>query len=114
LLTEGIQAFFSYRIWRVSSKLWLAIPPWFITFARVAVTMSAVAILSEGEKGYKQFTEKDTFLVDLALGLGMAVDVWNTVALSYYLWTVKSTVFKRCISFLFSRPMTYRIIGPRT
>jgi uncharacterized membrane protein len=90
-----VQAFFSYRIWRVSGKLWLAIPPWSIAFARVAVTMSAVAILSEGEKGYKQFTEEDTFLVDLALGLSMVVDVWNTAALSYYLWSVKTTVFQR-------------------
>jgi hypothetical protein len=35
--------------------------------------MTCVAVLSAGKKGYKQFTEKDRFLVDLALVLSMAV-----------------------------------------
>jgi hypothetical protein len=57
--------------------------------------MSAVVILSMGEKGYKQFTEKDSFIVDVALTLSMAVDVWNTTVLSYYLWTAATSVFRR-------------------
>jgi hypothetical protein len=68
-----VKGFYSYRIWRVSGQIRLAIPAWIFAFARVAVTMTCVAVLSAGKKGYKQFTEKDRFLVDLALVLSMAV-----------------------------------------
>jgi hypothetical protein len=64
------QAFFTYRVWKLSGHLWLAVPAWGVATARVAFSMWAVALLAQD--GVRAFAST-RWLGDLALILSMCV-----------------------------------------
>jgi hypothetical protein len=66
------QVYFSYRIWRVSKRLALAILPWMAAFARTAVALTIAAKLAILD--LDKFTQQYKFLIDLSVSLSAFVN----------------------------------------
>jgi hypothetical protein len=65
-LTAGVtQAFFNYRIYALSKKLWLALPAWILALVRVTIT-PAIGIIW-GVKGMQFFRQYDNCLAFITL-----------------------------------------------
>jgi hypothetical protein len=68
------QAFFSYRVWKLSGRVWLAIPPWIVALARFGFSMAVIALLVQN--GLAEF-QAHRYLGDLALILSMVVGTFS-------------------------------------
>jgi hypothetical protein len=66
----SLQAFFSYRVWKLSDNVWFAIPPWVVASVRFGFSMAVIAFLAKN--GIAEFTAH-RWLGDLALVLSMVV-----------------------------------------
>jgi hypothetical protein len=107
--------FFTYRVYRVAGKLWLALPTAVGSFVRLTFTF--VITFLEPIEGLIAFKEKDEWMFYLCLTLATIVsrvkprdtprqlltkslsqvDIWVTFSLCYHLWN-KRTAYRECVS----------------
>ncbi|EIN08890.1 hypothetical protein PUNSTDRAFT_67859 [Punctularia strigosozonata HHB-11173 SS5] len=88
-----VQAFFTYRLWRLSRSLYLAIVGWVLAMIHLGAIL-AVGILASEIKQLGVFAERYLWVALLAIADSLVLDIFNTVGLCYYL-NKQQTMFTR-------------------
>jgi hypothetical protein len=97
---HSVQAYFTWRAWVVSGKVWYATPPWVVEFIRLVIVFVNCGYLAR-DKTLGDFRSDHGYLVTTTLvtclfvSCGMAlslqsdhhlqVDIWNSAVLIYHL-----------------------------
>jgi hypothetical protein len=71
-----MQAFYTYRIYVVSRRWWLAVPLWLLELFEAGVASAIVAFSSQASS-YVEYKEKHGFLTYLCLGAYFVVCVYR-------------------------------------
>jgi hypothetical protein len=89
LVGTVVQWFFSWRVWKVSGRWYLAVPPAFISIFRCSLAFFIG--IEFGRLGEIGFRDKYMWTFVLAQALNTVTDVWNATALVLYLRSRRST-----------------------
>jgi hypothetical protein len=91
-----VQAWFAYRVLRLSGQLFIPILCWFLSFLRCAATV-AVGVEALLSTSILQFEIDFKWLLTSILAVGAAVDVIIAASLCYYLRKHRATSFQRTV-----------------
>jgi hypothetical protein len=83
------QAFFTYRVYRISRQMWLACPAWIASVGRAVISVVLTVVSIQGGT-LAQLRAKYDVVVYIALVVSVSVDIWNSAALCYYLKSKKT------------------------
>ena len=91
-----MQAWFAYRVLRLSGQLFIPILCWFLSFLRCGATV-AVGVEALLSTSILQFEIDFKWLLTSILAVGAAVDVIIAASLCYYLRQHRATSFQRTV-----------------
>ncbi|KAJ7673500.1 hypothetical protein B0H17DRAFT_947144 [Mycena rosella] len=94
LIGPSVQAFYAFRIYRLSGRLWIPVICWVLCGTRWVILM-ACSIAAFIQPDLVKFKLRFWGLVVSALALSSILDVLITTSTCYYLWNQRSSAFQR-------------------
>ena len=91
-----VQAWFAYRVLKLSGKLYIPVLCWFLSFLRCAATV-AVGIEALLSTSVLKFEKDFKWLLTFILAVGAAVDVIIAGSLCYFFRQLRATSFHRTV-----------------
>jgi len=91
-----VQAWFAYRVLRLSGKLYIPVLCWFLSFVRCVATV-AVGVEALLSASVHNFEMRLKWLLTFILAIGAAVDVIIAGSLCYFFRRLRATSFKKTV-----------------
>lgn len=91
-----VQAWFAYRVLKLSRKLYIPLLCWFLSFLRCVATV-AVGVEALLSTSVHEFERRFKWLLTFILAVGAAVDVIIAGSLCYFFRRLRATLFKRTV-----------------
>ncbi|KAJ3781210.1 hypothetical protein GGU10DRAFT_367470 [Lentinula aff. detonsa] len=90
IISSLVQAFFAYRVWVLSQKLYLPVMVWIIAVVQFTGTIAIYVVSAQSTMAY--FAAHDEWIATATLCCNVFVDIVNAGALCYYLWRPRREV----------------------